>query len=155
MALLRGNPLSLHSRGCFIWQSWVNTLGNTTKSIPVEFVLVWRWKTTEVIIQPDRRVHMALGTSLILKGVSNVSHADILSLQPAQAFQISLEMCCDAVKHKSLSTWKHPGSAPLSVFLMGCNCNNLTCILDECYVYCYVSFDLLQIEAFGGYLIEL
>lgn len=59
---------------------------------------------TEVIVQPDRRVHMTLGASLILKDVSNVSGADILSLQSAQGFQTSLELCSAAAKHKSLPT---------------------------------------------------
>lgn len=47
---------------------------------------------------------MTLGASLILKDVSNMSGADILSLQSAQGFQTSLELCSAATKHKSLPT---------------------------------------------------
>lgn len=66
------------------WMHWEIPLnpwyGPQKHCIPVEFMLDWRWMKTEVIIQPDRRVHKALGTSLILKGVSYVSRAGILSL---------------------------------------------------------------------------
>lgn len=112
---------------------------------------------TEVVIQLDRRIQTALESSLILKSVSNVSHAEILSLQPAQAFQASLELCSAAAKHKCLPTAEgHENIQGLLLSmscLMGCDCNNLTCIPYEWYIYCYVSLDHSSSEAFSGYLI--
>lgn len=127
MALLTGNPLSLHSSDCFIWQSWVYTLGNTTKPMAWSTkALHSRWIHAGLKLYENRghyttrqKDSYGFGDQFNFKGVSNVSCADILSLQPAEAFQTSLEMCCAAGKHESLPTWKHPGSAPLSLFPYG------------------------------------
>lgn len=127
MALLTSNLLSLPSRGCFIWESWVNALGNTIKP------LLWStkalhpsWIHSGLKVNENRdhytttqKDSYGFGGQFNFKecfkcvscrySVSTAStslsdlHGDLLCCSKAQIFP----------------TWEHPGSAPLRVFPSG------------------------------------
>lgn len=145
MALLIDAPLSLYSRGFFIWQSWTSALGSAIKPMLRSTTVLYFSLTHAVLKVYENRGHYKTKQECsygfwdlfnFRGGFKHVScRCSTISASAASTIEASQscpELGLAAAKHKSLPTaegYETIQGLLLSMsFLMGCDCTDLISI---------------------------